>query len=216
MINYKIKKTIIWDWNGTLLNDLEICIQCMNLLLKRRNLPILTIEKYRRIFTFPVKSYYRSAGFDFNKEPFETPAMEFIDLYHQTLSKAKLFSDVVNVLEYIAKKGISQSVLSAMEHESLVQSLKDNQILPFFEEVTGINNHYAHSKLEIGQKLIKKINLSKNQILVIGDSLHDLEVSDKLGIDCLLVSRGHQSKERLLAKTPEVVDDLKDVIKLFD
>jgi phosphoglycolate phosphatase len=188
----------------------------MNQLLKRRNLPVLTIEKYRKIFTFPVKSYYQSAGFNFEKEPFELPALEFIDLYHQALGRAKLFSDVMQALEFISSKGISQSVLSAMEHESLVKSLIDQKIFPFFEEVSGINNHYAHSKLEIGQQLIEKINLPKNQLLMIGDSLHDLEVSDQLGIDCLLVSRGHQSKERLLAKTPNVFDELNDVISLFN
>lgn len=216
MIKYKFKKAIIWDWNGTLLNDLDICIGCMNQLLKKRNLPLLTIEKYRKIFTFPVQSYYQSAGFNFENEPFEVPAMEFIDLYHQALSQAKLFSDVMQVLEFISSKGISQSVLSAMEHESLVKSLIDRKIFPFFEEVSGINNHYAHSKLEIGRQLIDKINLPHNQLLMIGDSLHDLEVSDQLGIDCLLVSRGHQSKERLMAKTPNVFDELNDVITLFN
>ena len=48
---------IIWDWNGTLLNDVKLCADIMNNLLKTRSLPTITLEKYREIFTFPVKDY---------------------------------------------------------------------------------------------------------------------------------------------------------------
>ena len=67
----KNKKAIIWDWNGTLLDDVELCINSMNLLLKERNLQALTIDRYREIFTFPVKEYYQKAGFNFKTENFE-------------------------------------------------------------------------------------------------------------------------------------------------
>lgn len=216
MIDYKSKKVIIWDWNGTLLNDTAICVECMNLLLLKRELPILDKKKYRKIFTFPVKTYYKNAGFDFEHEPFEIPAMEFIEYYHQTLSKAELFSDVLKVLKYIENKGLTQLILSAMEHDSLVKSLTDNEIVQYFDDVSGIDNHYAHSKLKIGEDLINKIDLPKKQLLIIGDSLHDLEVSDALGIDCLLIANGHQSKERLINKTPHVIEEIKDVINLLD
>ncbi|MCK4288095.1 MAG: HAD hydrolase-like protein, partial [Bacteroidales bacterium] len=61
-------KTIIWDWNGTLLNDIDICINSINILLEHRNIENLTKEIYKEIFTFPVKDYYSKAGFDFTKE----------------------------------------------------------------------------------------------------------------------------------------------------
>jgi hypothetical protein len=58
-------KNIIWDWNGTLLNDITICIKSMNILLKERTLPLISEDKYRDIFTFPVRNYYEQLGFDF-------------------------------------------------------------------------------------------------------------------------------------------------------
>lgn len=177
---------------------------------------MLTREKYRNIFRFPVKAYYEKAGFNFKQEPFEKPAMEFIDLYHQKLDQAGLFPDVFPVLDYLKSNGLLQLVLSAMEHDSLVRSLDDKGIIRYFTEISGIDNHYAHSKLEIGQELIKKIDASESQFLIIGDSLHDLDVSKSLGIDCLLISNGHQSKEQLLSKTRNVIDEIKDVMGLFD
>jgi phosphoglycolate phosphatase len=72
-------KSIIWDWNGTLLNDLDFCISTINILLKKRELPLLNHYSYKEVFSFPVKDYYQAVGFDFSKEDFAIPAQEFID-----------------------------------------------------------------------------------------------------------------------------------------
>lgn len=213
---FQNKQAIIWDWNGTLLDDVDECIRCINRVLQQRNLPLLTKQVYRRIFTFPVKEYYRAAGFDFEKEDFEIPAMEFIRCYHQLLKDSNLFHNVVGVLQQFKDKGIAQSILSAMEHDSLVSSLKDKNIYGYFDFVSGINDHYAHSKTEVGRELMEKMPFGKNEILMVGDSLHDLEVADKLGIDCLLIAKGHQSKERLTARTENVIDDISGILDLPD
>lgn len=214
LITNKIK-AIIWDWNGTLLNDVDICISCMNVLLRKRNIKIIDRNKYIEIFTFPVKDYYENAGFDFSKEDFEVPAMEFIKLYHESLPLAKLHQFANDVLEQFKSMGLKQFVLSAMEHTSLVKSLKDNGIYNYFEHINGIDNHYAHSKLEIGKELIKKIGFAPDEILLIGDTLHDKDVAEGMGVNYVLVAKGHQSKEILLKETPLVFDDLLKVKELL-
>ena len=75
------RTTIIWDWNGTLLDDAEVCREAINKMLKVRNLPELSLSTYRNVFTFPVIEYYKEVGFDFSKEDWEPVAMEFINLY---------------------------------------------------------------------------------------------------------------------------------------
>lgn len=205
-------KAVIWDWNGTLLNDVEICIRCINKLLMKRNLNIIDKDRYVNIFTFPVKEYYNKAGFDFSKEEFEVPAMEFIRLYHESLPNASLHNGSKEVLQRFKDLGLKQYVLSAMEHESLIKSLKDNGIYDLFININGIDNHYAHSKLDIGKSLIKNIPFQKEEMILIGDTLHDKDVADGLGIDHILVAKGHQSKERLLRETHFVVDELSEVL----
>ena len=79
---------IIWDWNGTLLNDVDICVKSMNHLLEKRNLPLLDINRYKTVFGFPVKDYYAKIGFDFTKENFEIPANEYMDWFHFYLPEA--------------------------------------------------------------------------------------------------------------------------------
>jgi len=206
------KKAIIWDWNGTLLDDTEICVACMNRVLEKRGLELLDTRRYREIFTFPVKDYYRKAGIDLNKEAFEIPAMEFINLYHESLYSAHLFPCVEDVLIKFRNRGYYQAILSAMEHENLEASLKDKGVFPYFDAITGINDHYAHSKLVIGRELIDSIHFKKEELLLIGDSLHDLEVADELGLDCVLVANGHQSYERLIEKSPIVLNQLSEIL----
>ena len=59
-------KHIIWDWNGTLINDVWLVVEAMNKMLKKRNLPKIDSKKYREIFDFPVTEYYSKLGFDFS------------------------------------------------------------------------------------------------------------------------------------------------------
>lgn len=212
----KNKKVIIWDWNGTLLNDAQMCVDCMNKVLSQRNIPELSLTQYRDIFTFPVRDYYSKAGFDFEREDFEVPAMEFIALYYKNLPTVGLFPSVHDVLEFFQKRGLRQLVLSAMQHDSLVDSLQEKGIFNHFQKVSGITDHFAHSKLEIGRDLLNGESVNEKEVLLIGDTIHDLEVANQLGIDCVLVANGHQSKNRLLQQTIQVCDSLSEVIEIMD
>ena len=125
--------SIIWDWNGTLLDDLDLCINVINVLLEKRKLPVLDKNRYKEVFSFPVKEYYQSVGFDFTKEAFATPAREFIDLYNQKVVECKLHSSAMEVLNYFQSNGYRQFVLSAMKEETLVKTLRQRGILEFFD-----------------------------------------------------------------------------------
>ena len=89
---------IIWDWNGTLLNDTGLAVQTMNEMLEKRGLPTLSMEHYKSVFTFPVSNYYQKIGFDFQVEPFEIPANEFIVGYNDRLRSCSLHQDALLVL----------------------------------------------------------------------------------------------------------------------
>ena len=112
-------KYVIWDWNGTLLDDIDICVNVMNKLLKERDMPLSNINNYKNIFGFPVRKYYDELGFDFIKEPFEKVSVEFITEYQKQSFSAKLVDDAAEVLEFCRKSGLQQIVLSASQIENL-------------------------------------------------------------------------------------------------
>ncbi len=208
-------KTIFWDWNGTLLNDMHICIYSINILLEERKKELLTPEIYRKIFTFPVKEYYEKAGFDFNNEDFSKPATEFINVYTQNLPNAPLVENTIKTLEFFRQKDIPQYIISAMEQNSLITSVKERNIENYFQKIIGINNHYAVSKIDSAKQLIKEIGAFPKEICLIGDTIHDYQVAEEIGCNCILISDGHQNRERLNSINCPVVDKLEDVIGLF-
>ena len=189
--------TIIWDFNGTLLDDMQICIDCMNIMLKERNLPALDLARYRDIFTFPVRDYYLTLGFDFEKEPFEIPAHQFIDLYRENLHSAPLQADAVDILDYFRSRRVQQVILSAMEQEFLEDTLKSKGILEYFDKVAGIKNHLGEGKLEMAKELVESLGNKPGELRLIGDTEHDFEVAAGSGIPCILIAHGHQSFKRL-------------------
>lgn len=199
---------IIWDWNGTLLNDTQLCVQTMNELLGKRSLPLLSIDVYKNVFSFPVRDYYQKIGFDFRLEPFEIPALEFIDRYNEQMNGCSLHQNSIKVLNYFQSIGIRQFVLSAMKQDALDECLTHHHINYFFEHVLGLDNHYAVSKTENGHRLISKLNLNPDELVLIGDTVHDFEVADELGCRCVLIANGHQSKEVLQATGVLVIDQI--------
>jgi phosphoglycolate phosphatase len=207
---------IIWDWNGTLLSDLGLCVSSINFLLEKRKLPSLNPKKYREVFSFPVRDYYETIGFDFSSEDFEVPAMEFISLYESQVENCTLQPGALDVLRYFEEKGLKQFVLSAMHQEMLERTLKHNGILRFFEGVAGLGDHYAFSKVQRGQQLITQFKIEKKNALIIGDTVHDYEVAQELGIRCILVADGHQSEERLKKTGAFVLNNLFEIKKVED
>jgi phosphoglycolate phosphatase len=209
------RKTIIWDWNGTLLNDIDICVSCINLLLGERKLPALDRDRYRGIFTFPVKKYYELAGFDFSGEPFEIPAHQFIRHYRSSLGRAALHPGAQSVLNELRKMEYNQLILSVMEQELLSSTVEAQGIGHFFEQVCGINDHYGHSKSELGLELMRTLDADPSRIVLVGDTLHDHEVAMTMGIRCILISHGHQSRERLEAAGCPVVDNYDKITEVI-
>ena len=204
--------SIIWDWNGTLLNDVELCISSINSLLKSRNLSQINTKKYKEVFSFPVKEYYKTLGFDFEAEDFSVPAHQYIDLYYAGFESCSLQKNTVEVLTHFRKKGIRQFVLSAMEHEMLEETLKIKGIFHFFEGVAGLRDHYAVSKIDVGKQLILGYGIDRENTLMIGDTTHDFEVAQHLGVKCILIADGHQTPERLEKTGGTVIESLNGLI----
>jgi len=197
-------KHIIWDYNGTLLNDVFLCTEVINELLVKRELPQVSTEKYKNVFDFPVKDYYARIGFDFSIEPFEVVGTEFIEKYNLRISEAKLHDGMIEILVSTQNNGFVQHVLSAREESSLKDELHQLKILPFFTEVAGLNNHYAGGKITVGKELIKNLACHVSEILMIGDTVHDFETAEAMGIDSVLISHGHQNYEKLKSCGVEV------------
>ena len=188
---------IVWDWNGTLLDDLWLSIKAINIVLKRYSLPEITEEKYLDIFTFPVVNYYKLLGFDFNKHPFEVVGTEFIEEYTRFQQKPQLHHGARKLMSEISNRGITQSLLSAARKKMLDTLMDHHNLLDYFTNVIGQNDHYAYGKTEAGREWVNELHYNAPEVLFVGDTIHDLDVANEIGADCVLLSHGHTSLKRL-------------------
>lgn len=207
--------TIIWDWNGTLLDDVDICIRSMNQMLRKRNLPLLLPDRYRDVFTFPVQEYYTKIGFDFDAEPWDIAAVEFIDHYLMALPQCGLTEGAKDQLDHFRQQGYQQAIVSAMQHDALVKSVESLDILPYFDFIGGIGDHYGAGKIENARAFLDTQSLDPSRVVLIGDTLHDAEVANELSCKCILYTKGHQSVQRLGKTGLPMVHHLEELTALL-
>ena len=203
---------VIWDFNGTILDDLQISIEAADELLMRYGLqPIASVEKYYEVFGFPIIDYYRRIGFDFSKTDYTVLAHEWVDIYLNNLPRAALKAGIVDVIVRLKELGIKQSVLSMTKEDMLIKQLTDLKIIGYFDEVCGLNDIYASSKLELAKKW--RQSHQDETVLYVGDTTHDAESADVIGCSCLMLAGGHQSVDTLNKTGRTVIYSAEEILK---
>lgn len=190
-------ESVIWDFNGTLIDDLDLVVRTVNTQLAKRSLPPLTTEDYQGVFGFPVEDYYRRIGVTFENESMADLSSDFFADYAPALKDCSLHEGALHTLEQMKERGLWQFVLSAMEEGMLRDMIRHLGIQDFFAGVYGLAHQEADSKVSRGQDLLRDFDIDPSTALLIGDTSHDAEVAESLGISAVLVSCGHQSKARL-------------------
>ena len=206
---------LIWDWNGTIIDDVRACVEILNSMLISYDKPTVTLEQYRREFDFPVIDYYTKLGFDFSKVSYDVVAKQYIEQYNKKQYLCSLQSGAMEVLKSIAENGCGQSILSAYNQEMLDDAVKYFGLADIFDNLVGLSDFYAESKLENGKNLIKKLGLSGRHVLLIGDTTHDYEVAEKIGVDCILIDDGHQERKRLESTGIIVLNSITEIPDLL-
>jgi phosphoglycolate phosphatase len=203
---------VIWDFNGTILDDVTLGIDCVNVMLAKRGLPILPDKTaYRKAFGFPIDEYYRRLGFDFEKEDYDTVlAPEWVALYLAGEAACPLMEGVRETIAAITQRGIPQIVLSATKLDQLTAQLTRLELVDAFEEVIGLDNIHARSKK--AQALAWMEAHPHARPLFVGDTEHDADVADAVGADCLLYTGGHQPAEKLAARGKPLIHSVGELL----
>ncbi len=197
---------VIWDWNGTLLNDIEHAVKTVNRLLEKRRLPLLTEQTYKENFHFPIRSYYECLGLDLEKESFTELCEEFVGQFMLGVLDCPLVPGVFELLKAVKASGKVQSILSASDQENLERMIQHFSLTDHVDYVYGIADKFAASKLYRGEELLSAAKMDRAKTVLIGDTDHDLEVGTALGINVILVAHGHQDSQKLRKLHPHVFD----------
>ncbi len=200
---------IIWDFNGTIIDDLDLSLSSINTVLKKRALPLIADKSaYRKRFGFPIEDYYSSLGMDFTKEPYKIPADEWVKLYNEGKDSIELTKGVKEVIYSISAEGTPQWILSASEKKMLTEQLTKLNILDKFECILGCDDVYGRGKVDMAKEFASKTRTDLSSAVLIGDTDHDFETAQALGCDCILFDHGHMDHDRLKATGARVISSM--------
>lgn len=204
---------IIWDWNGTLLNDTWLCVEVLNELLAARNRSTIDPNEYRKQFGFPVIDFYDYLGFDVDVDSFDSISRAFIDAYEaRWLKECSLHQDAETVLRALSAAGLSHSILSAAEQATLERGISHFGIGSHFKAIIGTDNIHALGKVERGRAWMAHLDWPPEAVVLVGDTLHDLEVAEAMGCDCILMTHGHHCPTRLINTGAPLAHSLAELV----
>ena len=191
---------VIWDWNGTLLDDVADAVAALNSMLAKRGFPPVSRRFYRANFRFPSRDFYAQLGVNLATEDWGKICDDFHGAFAAASSR-RLRSGARAALERFRRAGAKQYLLSAHREDLLRQDALDAGIARFFDEIAGTDNLDGASKEARAKRLFAErlANADPAECLFIGDTLHDAEVARMFSVPCLLLASGHQTRRRLAA-----------------
>lgn len=200
---------IIWDWNGTLLNDIGASLASVNDMLAMRGREPIGIDYYRECIGVPIIRFYEKV-FDLPNEDYSIIIKQYNNGYLHHLKDCGLSENAVEVLDYFARKGVKQAIVSSSNNEQLYANVRKYGIFDRFEAVLGAADYFAGSKIE---RAVEYLSKSEGyRALVVGDLEHDAEMAAELGADCVLITSGHENRQRLYSANARVISDLRELI----
>lgn len=207
-------KHILWDWNGTLIDDVLNALACVNDMLARKGRNPITLSQYYEYVETPIIGFYRHI-----LPPEELDFSEISENYHKDyarhIGETSLAENAEEVLENLKNHGIKQYIVTATHIDEATELTEKFGVKEYFEEILGPSDNLAQSKIQRAKELFLNRNIKRSEALFVGDTLHDYEVANALGIDCVLVSYGHQGRKLLSRSGCFIVDSLKEVEKII-
>lgn len=208
-----MRKILIWDFNGTIIDDAHFCHRIETMMLEERGMNTYTFEQYQDMFCFPVINYYYKMGYTFENETYDDISVEFNDAYDKGFHKLHVMDDFHETIKKALSLGYENIILSASRQDKLLEQCEQLGISHYFTEILGTDNLYGGSKIDIAKDFMTRRKIDPSCCKFIGDSVHDMETANAVGInDVTLVARGHQSKDVLAEKCSSTASCLKEVI----
>ena len=165
------------------------------------------MDFYRDNFAFPVKPFYESIGVRLGDEDWDALAREYHDIYAE--QPKKLNAETIAALEYVRGRGCRQSIVSALRQDLLDGITEELGVARYMDFVYGVDNLDGRSKVERARELVSDMLAGSGtaddrraRAVLIGDSLHDKEVADAIGVRCVLCAQGSHAAWRLRAVAP--------------
>lgn len=201
---------IFWDFNGTIIDDVNNALGCVNDLLYRKGRKPITLEEYYRYVETPIIGFYRHI-LPPKELDFDEISRDFHKDYAKRLNETGLATGVKELMAELKSRGAKQYIITSNHIDETTALCEKFGIIDYVEEISGATDSSCSSKTQRALELFERLNTDCRNAVFIGDTLHDLETANALGVDCVLVEYGHQGKRLLREHKAYTVPTLKEV-----
>ncbi|HEX5740696.1 MAG TPA: HAD hydrolase-like protein [Pilimelia sp.] len=204
---------LVWDWNGTLLDDLALVISATNVAFASIGGPRISAHAHRRRFRRPIADYYGEVlGREVTAAEFAQLDQVFHDAYRRNLVDAALAADAERAMR--AWPG-SQSLLSMWFHDELVPVVRGYGLDGLLRRIDGLRHTVGGGhKREHLRAHLSALGLTGADVVLIGDSLDDADAAAAVGAACVLYAGGLTDPQLLHARGLPVADTLLAAVEL--
>ena len=215
-------KLVVFDWNGVLIADAGICAKSVSNVLKSLGRKSIDIGTFRKVFSIPASNIYRSQGFteDEIQENANIIQERFHADYEPRATKVRTRHGARELLDFLHKRKIECIILSGHSIEGIESQLKRLGLGKYFSNIFANDIYGAmkgRNKLEKINKFLEQRSISKNEILIIGDSTEETEAGRHLGIHTVAITGGYVSTRRLKETNPDfLISDLHQLIGIIE
>ena len=203
----------IWDWNGTLLDDVGAALASVNDMLALRGKEPIDLVRYRECIGVPIIKFYEQV-FDMANDDYQLIIKQFNEGYARHELDCGLSEGAETALNFFAHSGARQVVVSSSHSDIVEAGIKKYGITRFFDKILGASDYLAGSKIERAVDYLRQNGAEKGTVLVIGDLEHDAEMAAEIGADCVLLTSGHEQPARLAAAHARIIDSLSELPNL--
>ncbi|GAA3241022.1 HAD family hydrolase [Actinocorallia longicatena] len=202
-------KHIVWDWNGTLLNDRDAVLGATYEVFRGTEADGVTAEQVVAAYTRPIWVTYEALlGRPLREGEWERLDALFHDHYERLFAEALLAVDAQRALTLWEGAGRTQSILSMAGHDHLVLTVEKFGITPFFRRVDGLRGAAGGGKAEHMAVHVAQLGVDPADVLVIGDAADDAVAAAHVGAHAVLYTGGMQRREELELAGVPVLDSL--------
>ncbi|GAA3738904.1 HAD-IA family hydrolase [Plantactinospora mayteni] len=208
-----MREHLVWDWNGTLLDDLTLVVAATNVALAGAGGPEVTAEEHRTQFRRPIADYYAEVlGRAVDTEEFGRLDQLFHEAYRVGLASCELAADATTAIRTWTG---TQSLLSMWFHDELVPAVDRYGLTALFRRVDGLRGTVGGER-KAGHlaRHLAAFGVRGTSTVLIGDSIDDAEAAESVGARCVLYTGGFTDSARLRAAGWPVADSLTEAVEL--
>lgn len=205
---------VIWDWSGTLIDDVALSLGAVNRMLEVRGLEALSTDRYRELYTFPMDGLFRSLGLfpeGGQPEAFTALVDEYVEGYTRRAMRFNLRPGAREALERMKEAGHDQVLITSSRNSVLRKQVYRSRLGGYFESVLGTWSSLPANTCTVARMYLTSRGIGGGGAVFVGDTTGVADTAREIGSRCVLVSGGHESRRRLGAAGCRVFGGLDEV-----